>query len=187
MKFNIYKKKETIASIELGEFIFKSFYKTAYKIAYKVSGKHDIAEEAAQDTMLKAITNIGQLKDMEKLEAWIKKISRNSALDIIKRNLKVIPLERIDHPDDIESNPLNLLIDTEEINTVKQILRNLHEPYFTAIHLYYYEDMKVSELSKTLEMPEGTIKSILHRARELIKHRLLEFSIEEKNKIMRIR
>ena len=78
------------------EVIFKLYYKTAYRAAYYYCGNAQIAEEAAQETMAKVLQNIDQLKDPEKIEAWIKKIAVNATINMFNQRKKIVNIENQD-------------------------------------------------------------------------------------------
>lgn len=159
---------------DLAEFIFKNYYKSAYYTAYKYCNNDLLAEEAAQESIYKAIKNITQLKDSGKLESWVKTIARNTVLDMLRKSNKVMPMEVISSVAVSGSNPLYIVENNEIINEVGKILNTLSEPYHSAIHLFYYMELKITEISDVLEIPEGTVKSLLHRGRNIIRQELLK-------------
>lgn len=74
----------------------------------------------------------------------------------------------------MEDNPLVTFEDIEVTREVQNALKNLGEPYHSIIHLYYFKNLKVKEISKVSDVPEGTIKSLLHRGRNIIKQGLIK-------------
>lgn len=166
--------RSKICSRDMAEFIFKNYYKTAYHTAYKHCDSHFMAEDAAQETIFKAINNIDQLKDPGKLESWVKAIARNTVFEMIKKSIKIMPIEKIIDITDIENSPSANIEDIELVKEVQNTLKNLSEPYHSIVHLYYYKSLKVKEISRILEAPEGTIKSLLHRGRNIIKRELIK-------------
>jgi RNA polymerase sigma-70 factor (ECF subfamily) len=154
----------------------------AYYIALKFCGNHTMAEEAAQETIYKAIQHIDQLKEKEKLEQWIKVIAKNTVLEILKKSNKIIPMEHPENSAIMEENQIYFEDDGEIINTVQEILATMKEPYRTIMHFYYYNGYKISEISAALAISEGTVKSLLSRGRSIIKKNLLsKIPIETNN------
>ncbi|MDF9408113.1 sigma-70 family RNA polymerase sigma factor [Pelotomaculum isophthalicicum JI] len=158
---------------EIAEFIFKNYYKTAYYTAYQYCDNKFIAEEAAQETIFKAINNFDQLKDSGKLESWLKTVARNAVFDLLKKMGKEKPYD-INDFEDMGINPLSIVENEEIIMEIRRIIRSLEEPYHATIVLYYYKDMKIKEISSILNIPEGTIKSILYRVRDKIKREMIK-------------
>ena len=60
----------------------------------------------------------------------------------------------------------------EEENSVRQAVLALPDKYRTVVHLFYYEELSIQEISKLLKQKESTVKSQLFRAREMLRDRL---------------
>lgn len=158
----------------VAEFIFKNYYKTAYLTALRYCTDSSSAEEIAQETIYKAIKNVKQLKDEGKMEAWIIAIAKNNALQVIKKNTRVLSIPLDDITMSTNENPFNIIESDEVIKVVQNIINKLDEPYKTTIYLYYYLEMKVREVANILEIPEGTVKTILFRGRAIVKKQLVK-------------
>ncbi|MDD4238673.1 MAG: sigma-70 family RNA polymerase sigma factor [Desulfotomaculaceae bacterium] len=179
MRFKLFGKNET--HHDIAEFIYKNYYKTAYYTAYKYCDDHAMAEEAAQETTFKAIKNFDQLKDSGKLESWIKAIARNTVFNMLKAMVKRVTYNVIDF-EDMQNDPLTIVESEEIISEVRQIIRNLDKPSYAIILLYYYEKIKIKEISSILNISEGTIKSVLHRSRNKVKRELIKRGFIEGSK-----
>ncbi|OPY62154.1 MAG: RNA polymerase sigma factor SigM [Pelotomaculum sp. PtaU1.Bin065] len=158
---------------DIAEFIFKNYYKTAYYIAYRYCDNKFIAEEATQETIFKAINNFDKLKEPDKLESWLKTVAKNTVFDILRKMIKEKTYD-INDFEDTQINPFFIVENKEIIEELRQIIRNLEEPYHAIIVLYYCEDMKIKEISSILNISEGTIKSILYRSRDKIKREMIK-------------
>jgi len=160
---------------DINELIFKLYYKKAYKAAYFYCGDADISEEAAQEAIFKAIQNIKQLRDPDKIEAWIKRIAINNVNNIIKKRQKVVSLEVTPIlVDSIENSPEFVYASSEIIEAVERAIASLKPAIKQVIHLYYYKEMKVKDIALLLQKPEGTIKTHLYRGRNIIKGKLIK-------------
>lgn len=158
---------------DIAEFIYKNYYKTAYYTAYKYCADHLMAEEAAQETIFKAIKNFGRLKDAGKLESWVRAIAKNTVFKMLRAMFKRINYSIIDF-EDIQNDPLTIVENKEIIREMRQIVRDLDKPYYAIIVLYYYKDISIKKISSILNISEGTIKSVLHRGRNKIKRELIK-------------
>lgn len=133
-----------------------------YKTAIVILRNEDDAYDAIQESLLKMYTNIQNLRDTTAFNAWSRKIIVNSCYDIIKKNKKIV---------DINTKLINIYEETREDtyeceDEIVKLLDKLEpELRLTAI-LYYYNDLSIKEISQIIEIPEGTIKSRLSRARE---------------------
>ncbi len=64
-----------------------------------------------------------------------------------------------------ESNPFQITIDAAQRSAIRRAMDRLPDLYRSALHLHYWMGMTVAEVGETLSVPEGTVKSYLHRAR----------------------
>lgn len=66
---------------------------------------------------------------------------------------------------DRESNPYQITVDSAQKSALRAAMARLPDLYRSALHLHYWMGMTVSEVGETLAVPEGTVKSYLHRGR----------------------
>lgn len=132
-----------------------------YKTAKSILDCEDDINDAVQQTIILVYKNIGQLKDEKRFEAWMFRILVNKCKDIwnqnSNRNKKMIDL---DEGKDVPG------IEKEDYSFVNEALNKLKEEYKEVTILYYYDGFSVKEISKILNLPQGTIKSRLSRARK---------------------
>lgn len=167
---------------EYSELIFRLYYNPAYEAAYFYCGDAAIAEEAAQEAIFKAIQNIDQLRDSDKIEAWVKKIAINNATDLLNKNKKVVSIELVAPIlDSQENSPEYIMNSQETFEAVRGIVESLDPAMKQIIHLYYYQEMKVKDIADLLQKPEGTIKTLLYRARNSIRSKLFKEGHIENN------
>lgn len=133
-----------------------------YKTAIVILRNEDDAYDALQDALIKMYRNICNLQNVDAFKSWSRRIIMNSCYDIISKNKKII---------DINTKLTNIYEETREDTyecedeTVK-ILDNLEPDLRLTATLYYCDELTVKEISKTINIPEGTVKSRLSRARE---------------------
>lgn len=132
-----------------------------YKTARTILDCDDDINEAVQQTIILVYKNINQLKNEKSFGAWMFKILVNKCKDIwnqnSNRNNKILDL---DENQDIPS------IEKEDYSFVNDALNKLTDEYKEVTILYYYDGFSVKEISKILNLPQGTIKSRLSRARK---------------------
>lgn len=162
-KSNISKAKDgnKEAFIELIEENITSIYRVARGI---LSAEEDI-EDAIQNTILLAFKNIKTLKKEEYFKTWLIKILINESNKIYNFNKKFIDFEKV------QGNYVN---DNYQNIDLKRAIDSLNEELKLPIVLFYFEDLKVSEIANVLDIPEGTVKSRLSRAKSKIAHSLGE-------------
>ncbi|MEG6617561.1 RNA polymerase sigma factor [Peptococcaceae bacterium 1198_IL3148] len=159
---------------EYRKLIFELYYPKAYNAAYYYCGDTFLAEEAAQDAIFKAITNIDQLRDPDKIEAWIKSIAVNNIISLLRKKKKVVGIDNVAMLADSKDNMPEYVLDTQETrNAIMAAIDTLDMISKQVIHLRFYEELKVKDIAVIMDKPEGTIKTLIHRAKNTIKIRLV--------------
>jgi RNA polymerase sigma-70 factor (ECF subfamily) len=128
-----------------------------YRIAYIYVKNEDDALEIVQEAVYKAFLNIKKLKEPEFFNTWITKIIVNSSLDYIKKRNRLIYI--------VEEKELkkNAIEDMEYIDLYKAV-DNLDGLYKTVIILKYFEDLKIKNIAKVLDITESNVKNYIHKA-----------------------
>lgn len=136
-----------------------------YKTAKAILKDEDDVCDALQDTALSIYRNIKNLKDEKHFKTWVIRITINKCYDIIaKRKLNDEKTSKIElNTTQIHDGFDNKLIEKTDL---EEALNLLDQELKVATVLYYYNDLSISEISDILNIPKGTVKSRVHRARE---------------------
>jgi len=156
----------------LEELYHKHFAK-AYHSAYMVTGNVQLAEDATQEAFLKAFTNLHTLKEIAKFGSWISVIVTNCAIDILRKNKKIILTDNENDylNSDLENSPQDSWEQQETCQEVRSALQMLDPEDREILVLKYFNELSIQEIAELTSLPTGTIKSRLFRTRE--KFRLL--------------
>ena len=143
------------------------FYKTA-KIILK---NDDDIYDALQDALLSMYQNYDTLRDKSLFSTWGTRIVINKCYDFLrKRKNNVIALdETIEN--DIEISSFDEY-DVDKYGIKQAMNEYLSEEQKLVIILFYYDDYSLKDISKILDIPEGTVKSRLSKARDILKEKL---------------
>ena len=136
-----------------------------YKTARAILKDEDDVCDAIQDTALSIYKNIANLKNEKYFKTWVIKITINKCYDIITKNrLNNEKIEKVKFYDEEVHNSFDrdIVIKTD----LETALSGLEEELRITTVLYYYNDLSVAEISNILEIPKGTVKSRVYRARE---------------------
>ncbi|MFD0670057.1 sigma-70 family RNA polymerase sigma factor [Cohnella sp. GCM10027633] len=138
-----------------------------YRIAYTYLKNETDALEAVQEATCRAYMQIRKLKEPGYFGTWLIRIVMNYCTDEVKRrarrNAPAVPTEP--HATSGESELLErMLLETE--------VERLEDNYRKVIQLKYYHDLTITEIARTLEKPEGTIKTWLHKALAGLRQRI---------------
>jgi RNA polymerase sigma-70 factor (ECF subfamily) len=147
----------------------------AYGLAFRMLGSAPEAEEAAQDAFLRAWRALPQFRGESAFSTWLHRIVVRRALDrqaVLKsRRAREAPLEEAGPDVLAASGPAG---ETGLRRKLDRLLESLSGVQRTVVLLYYYEDRSVEEVARILEIPEGSVKTHLHRARALLRAAWLE-------------
>ena len=146
-----------------------------YHISKSILKNDSDCGDAVQETLLKAYEKLPMLKEEKFFRTWITRILINECTGILRKRKNVIPYE--DYMDNSRVSEEN------RYHHLYMAIMELPEDLRILVTLYYIEGFSQKEISGILEIPEGTIKSRLSRAREFLKIQLSDE--EEKSPISR--
>lgn len=158
--------------------LMQRYTDSLYFLALKIVNNKDDAMDLTVETFAKAFENIEKYKPDFAFSTWIFKIATNNCIDFVrKKRLKVVSLQSLTEENKDERqfymisntlNPEETSIKKEESENLKNILEHLPQRYQTLIILKYYDEKSYEEISQQLDLPLGTVKAQLSRARELM-------------------
>ncbi len=142
--------------------VVKQNSKRIYLIALSVTKNSSDAEDVMQNVFLKLWKYKKPFNDSEHLKKWLTAVCVNESKDYIKNPFRKrnLPLDK--------AVDISVLDKTQNIDLFKAIM-SLDTKERTIIHLFYYEDMCVADISDILRLKESTVKTRLFRARKKIK------------------
>lgn len=158
--------------------LMQRYKESIYFMALKMVNNKDDAMDLTVETFGKAFENIEKYKPDFAFSTWLFRIATNNCIDFIrKKRLNVISLQSISGEDSDEKqlqvasdnlNPEETSIKKEESEKLKNIVEQLPMRYRTLIILRYYDELSYDEISQQLDIPLGTVKAQLFRARDLM-------------------
>ncbi len=138
---------------------------TMFRVAFVILGNEADSEDATGNAILTAYEKLPQLRDREFFRAWFIRILKNECYRVVKRRKRAVHLDeemllgyemRIPDPD------------------LHRAIMQLNGDYRIAIVLHYTEGYSVKEIARILDVPDGTVKSRLSRARVQLKSLLTD-------------
>ncbi len=142
------------------EEVINEYSSTVYKLAYARTRNKSDAEDVFQEVFLRYIRKHRTFESKEHEKAWFIRVTINCCKDIwgslFRKHTQ--PLEEC-----------MVVSEIDEVNQLEQFLLDLPEDYRIVIHLFYYEDMSTSQISKILHKKESTVRVQLTRGRRLLK------------------
>lgn len=136
-------------------------YRTAYMY---VQNKED-ALDIVQETVYKAYVSLEQLQKPNFFLTWLTRILIHNAYQVLNEKKKVQQLEDSRVCRDVR----NIANGIEQNIDLQVAIGKLDENYQTVIILHYYYDLPINQIAWHMNVPEGTVKTYLHRARKSLK------------------
>ncbi len=131
----------------------------------------DDAKDVFQEAFVIAFQKMGQYKFEGSFEGWIKRIFINKLLETLKKKKKGVLFLDVFDTDIAAEEELELVpIEQEKL---LEYIQELPDQYRMVFNLYVFEKMKHKEIATLLEISEGTSKSNLNRAKNILKKKIL--------------
>lgn len=154
--------------------LFEIYSKTLFHVSLKYCRSFTDAEDNTQDSFLTIYHKIDQFQGKGSFEGWMKRIVIHHAIDRYKKEPQV---------DSIADQNLWIIDETsiqisETISTelLLKMIQDLPDQYRMVFSLYELDNYSHAEISSLLQISEGTSKSNLHRAKQLLKNKIEEYS-----------
>ncbi|MCB0552875.1 MAG: sigma-70 family RNA polymerase sigma factor [Phaeodactylibacter sp.] len=150
-----------------------------------VNNNRDDADDLTIEAFGKAFSKLSSYVPRYAFSTWLFRIAINNGIDYIRK--KRLNLYSIDEPIDGESssdysshlkastlNPEEEIIRTQRIQLMRQLLSQLNGKYRLMIELRYFEELSYEEIAEELDIPLGTVKAQLFRAKEMLANMLTQ-------------
>lgn len=168
----------SLKASESFEQVMEFYMPMVYRIAFSRLGSAHDAEDITQDVFLKYYKADITYNDEEHRKAWLIRCAINCTKTLatsawFRHRASDEGLENMEEAGTIPGSDGDIE-KIEQKNAVVSAVMRLPEKYRTVIHLFYYEDMSVAQISAATGIRETTVKSQLSRAREMLKPLLKE-------------
>jgi RNA polymerase sigma-70 factor (ECF subfamily) len=143
-----------------------TLYETkVYCLVFSMIGNAALAQEVAQDSFFKVWQALENFDGRASLGTWIYTIARNTALTHLRAESyrRTIPLDGIREP---------VATDRPDHADLRQMVETLPEEQREVIILYYFQEKSIETVAQMLDLPQGTVKSHLFRARKALAHNM---------------
>ncbi|HIC93846.1 MAG TPA: sigma-70 family RNA polymerase sigma factor [Anaerolineae bacterium] len=161
--------------------LVEAYQTPVYNLAYRMLGDPAEAEDAAQETFLRAYTRLNTYRPERKFSSWLLAIASHYCIDRLRRR-------RLQWPslDEVtpclasgDDQPEEAAIKQERRDEVQALLDELPAPYRATVILRYWYDLSYREIAEAMGITEGAVKSRLHRARRMLAQQLMASPSEE--------
>ncbi len=151
-----------------------------YNLAYRMLGNVSEAEEAAQETFLRAYRQLSTYQLDRRFSTWLLSIASHYCIDRLRRRrfnwVSLDELEPWQWPASHEPRPEETVLRQEKRDEVRQMLDLLPEQYRAAVILRYWYDLSYQEIAEVTDTTVSAVKSRLHRARRMLANKMIAHS-----------
>jgi len=166
--------------------LVRRYERPVFSLVFRMVRDREIAEDLAQETFIKVLNNVERYRPEFKFSSWLFKIANNVAIDHLrKRQLVTISIDGSPHAAtaaeaeassfDVGARGESALeeIESKELGSaIERAIAGLRPEYRACIMLRHVEDRSYEEIAVTLDLPLGTVKTYIHRARHELREAL---------------
>jgi len=142
-------------------------------VIFRMCGNAQVAEDAAQETFLRAWSHLGSFRVDSSLRNWLYRIALNTATDMLRKEKRILPGDVDDFQlADPEPGPEGIYLQEERTALVQAAIQSLSDASRAVLVLKEYEGLSYREIADALDIPLGTVMSRLNYARKLLKEKI---------------
>ncbi len=175
---------ELIARVRTGDHdafatLIERYKRSVYNTAYRLLGNPNDAEDAAQETFVRAYTRLATYAPDGRFGAWLSAICSHWCIDTLRtrrRRVQTVALGKVMESDRFISQvdgPEAIALTADSRDEVQRWLGSLPPQYRTVLTLRYFQDLSYAEIADVLDEPVSTVRMRLFRARTML-HQVVE-------------
>lgn len=180
--FNEYKKNNR-KGLEL---LYSRYRKYVYTIAFHYAGNKEDALDMTQEVFIAVFKAMDSFNEQYSLLPWIKRITVNRCLNFIRDKKESISLNETNENGDELQNMISSgdsaehpLVCKDTKKALEDAIQRLPDRERMAILLRHMKQMKYEEIASSMKLPQGTVKTLIHKGRKAIKENLVQQGIWE--------
>jgi RNA polymerase sigma-70 factor (ECF subfamily) len=166
--------------------LIRRYERPIFSLIYRMVRDRELAEDLSQDTFIKVLNHIDRYRPEFKLSSWLFKIANNVAIDHLRRRqLATVSIDGSPHAqtsDAVEATSFDIADQQESAldemearelgSAIETAIATLRPEYRSCIMLRHVEGRSYEEIAATLDLPLGTVKTYIHRARHELREAL---------------
>ena len=159
--------------------LLRRYQRPVFSLIYRMVRDRELAEDLSQETFVKVLNALDRYRPEYKFSSWVFKIANNAAIDHLRRKeLDTLSLEGgpdATTPERVEATALQLgdhaespldELEARELGaTIERAISQLRPEYQSCIMLRHVDGRPYDEIAEMLDLPLGTVKTYIHRAR----------------------
>lgn len=171
------------------EILYKELYTDVVYICRSLNLNEEDANDVAQETFIKAFSQLDKLEDKGKFKQWVFRIANNKCLDLLRHN-KVIQFDSIDAEEstfelpDKSKSADEIVMEKETSQLLMSIIEKLPIEQRTTVFLFFYQDYSVKEIAQMYGCSENTVRSRLNYAKKFMAKEIDKLDTDKKNRCL---
>lgn len=171
--------------------LVRRYERPIFSLLYRMVRDRELAEDLSQETFVKALNAIESYRPEYKFSSWLFKIANNAAIDHLRRReLDTLSLEGSPHavtPEAMEATALQIgdrgetpldVVEAKELGgEIERAIAQLRPEYRACILLRHVDGRAYEEIAEMLDLPLGTVKTYIHRARNELRRLLAHLKV----------
>lgn len=151
------------------EYLFNRYREAIYRLFVQRLHGIDGADDLLQETFVKVYINLHRYNAAYSFGQWVYTIARNTFIDHVRRRQEDLPIDdRFAAPVSSAPTPEESVINLQQRSQIEHYLSRMTERYRRLIEMRFFDEYSYEEIAVKLNLPLGTVKTQIHRAREQI-------------------
>jgi len=154
--------------------LIKAHQASVYAYILRLSSRHDAAEDIVQEAFIRVLTNLHRFDFRYRFSTWVFTIARRLYLNAVAKHRPAYDTDTVGAQRSLGEAPETTVYDDERRNVcrdaLQEALNTLSGEQREIIILFHQQDWPIALIAQHLDMPEGTVKSHLHRGRKRLRH-----------------
>ena len=149
------------------EYLFNRYQESIHRLFIQRTGTVQDADDLLQENFIKVYINIHRYNPAYTFGQWVYTIARNTFVDYARKRQEDMPIdEKYSSSPSTSPTPEENFINLQQRSQIKRILESMPERYRQLIVMRFFDEYSYEEIAAKLQLPLGTVKTRIHRARE---------------------
>jgi RNA polymerase sigma-70 factor (ECF subfamily) len=149
--------------------LVEAYQGPVYNLCFRMLGDPAAAEDAAQETFIKAFRNMSRYDVNRRFVNWLLSIASHYCIDQLRRRRPTfVKIDEAELPDGGLIGPEQNLVEAESHDRLRGLMADLDPTDRAALVLHYWHEQSMEEIGRTLKLSQSAVKSRLHRARRAL-------------------
>jgi RNA polymerase sigma-70 factor (ECF subfamily) len=162
---------------EAFDLLLASYQDKVFRLAWSILGDRTLAEDSVQDIFVRVWRALPGYRGQSSISTWVYAIARNTCFTASRRNRKSSALSLDDFNVRLAAERTKESVSPPELD-LPGLIAQLPEKYRQVILLFYMEEKTYDEVARLLDLPMGTVKTYLHRARKALAAAITEANMK---------